>query len=60
MVNAFAAMLSHHARAGLPLANKLDDVLFKIVKFREDSCLRAQFAVVCQELFNVHFCDKRI
>ena len=25
MVNAFAAMLSHHARADLPLGNKLDD-----------------------------------
>ena len=37
MVNAFAAMLSHHARADLPLVNKLDDMLFQIVKFREDS-----------------------
>ena len=37
MVNAFAAMLSHHARADLPLRNKLDDMLFQIVKFREDS-----------------------
>ena len=37
MVNAFAAMLSSHARADLPLGNKLDDMLFQIVKFREDS-----------------------
>ena len=37
MVNAFAAMLSHHARADLPLGNKLDAMLFQIVKFREDS-----------------------
>ena len=37
MVNAFVAMLSHHARADLPLGNKLDDMLFQIVKFREDS-----------------------
>ena len=37
MVNAFAAMLSHHARADIPLGNKLDDMLFQIVKFREDS-----------------------
>ena len=53
MVNAFAAMLSHHARADLPLGNKLDDMLFQIVKFREDSWLRAKFAVVIQERFNV-------
>ena len=25
-----------HARADLPLGNKLDDMLFQIVKFRED------------------------
>ena len=37
MVSAFTAMLSHHARADLPLGNKLDDMLFQIVKFREDS-----------------------
>ena len=37
MVNVFAAMLSHHARADLPLENKLDDMLFQKVKFREDS-----------------------
>ena len=37
MVNAFVAMLSHHARADLPLGNKLDALLFQIVKFREDS-----------------------
>ena len=37
MVNAFAAMLSHHAGADLPLGNKLNDMLFQIVKFREDS-----------------------
>ena len=52
MVNAFAAMLSNHARTDLPLGNKLDDMLFQIVKFREDSSLRAKFAVVMQELFN--------
>ena len=52
LVNAFAAMLSHHARADLPLGNKLDDMLFQIVKFREDSLLRTKFAVVIQELFN--------
>ena len=37
MVNAFAAMLSNHAGADLPPGNKLDDMLFQIVKFREDS-----------------------
>ena len=37
MVNTFAAMLSHHAWADLLLGNKLDDMLFHIVKFREDS-----------------------
>ena len=37
MVNAFAAMLSHHAWADLQLGNKLDDMLFQIVKFRKDS-----------------------
>ena len=37
MVNAFAAMLSPPARANLPFGNKLDDMLFQIVKFREDS-----------------------
>ena len=52
MVNAFPAMLSHHARADLPLGNKLDDRLFQIVKFKEDSWLRAKFAVDMQELFN--------
>ena len=46
-------MLSHHPRADLPLENKLDDMLFQMVKFREDSGLRAKFAVVMQELFNV-------
>ena len=51
MVNAFAAMLSHHAWADL-LGNKLNDMLFQIVKFREDRRLRAKFAVVIQELFN--------
>ena len=52
MVNAFAAMLSHPAGADLPLGNRLDDMLFQIVKFREDSGLREKFAVVIQELFN--------
>ena len=31
MVNAFGAMLSHHAGADLPLGNKLDDMLFQTV-----------------------------
>ena len=53
VVNAFAAMLSHHARADLPLGNKLYDMLFQIVKLREDSWLRVKFAVVMQELLNV-------
>ena len=52
MVNAFAAMLSHHAWADLLLGNKLDDMLFQIVKFREDRRLRAKFAVVIQKLLN--------
>ena len=49
MVNAFAAMLSHHAWADL-LGNKLNDMLFQIVQFREDRRLRAKFAVVIPKL----------
>ena len=50
MVNAFAAMLSHHARADLPLGNNLDDMLFQIVQRRQltESKLRGGHA----RLFN--------
>ena len=36
---------------GRPYTLELDDVLFQILKFREDSWLRAKFSVVMEELF---------
>ena len=37
MVNVFAAMLSHHAGADLPLGNKLDGMLFQTVDWGQSS-----------------------
>ena len=54
MVNAFAAMLSHHARVDLPLGNKLDDnYTLPDSEVQRRQLTEGNFAVVIQKLFNV-------